>query len=142
MVKKLLCATRFGIGAKIIEIESIFQKGLPSFTITVLAGKSIQEARQRVIGALSNSNFENPNVEVDPQDLSYVIYTSGSTGLPKGVLLNQVGFANMAKAMTLKLDYLKEGNNHCLVSVTSTPFDIFVYEIFVSLTSCVKLYDI
>ena len=86
-----------------------------------------------------NSNFENPNVEVDPQDLSYVIYTSGSTGLPKGVLLNQVGFANMAKAMTLKLDYLKEGNNHCLVSVTSTPFDIFVYEIIVSLTHGLKI---
>ncbi len=86
-----------------------------------------------------NRNFENPNVKVDPQDLSYVIYTSGSTGLPKGVLLNQVGFANMAKAMTSKLDYLKEGNNHCLVSVTSTPFDIFVYEIIVSLTHGLKI---
>ena len=74
MVKKLLCATRFGIGAKIIEIESIFQKGLPSFTITGLAGNSIQEARQRVIGALSNSNFENPNFKITinlaPSDIS------------------------------------------------------------------------
>lgn len=64
MVKKLLCATRFGIGAKVIEIESIFQKGLPSFIITGLAGNSIQEAKQRVSGALSNSHFENPNFKV------------------------------------------------------------------------------
>lgn len=86
-----------------------------------------------------NNNFYNPNIKVKPNDLSYVIYTSGSTGKPKGVLLNQVGFANMSKAMGLVLDYLKGGNKHCLVSVTSTPFDIFVYEIFVSLTYGLKV---
>lgn len=82
---------------------------------------------------LYNKNMENPNVKVNPFDLSYIIYTSGSTGKPKGVMLHQVGFANMIKAMGLVLDYLKEGNKHCIASVTSTPFDIFVYEIFVSL---------
>ncbi len=74
MVKKILCATRFGIGAKIIEVESIFQKGLPSFIITGLAGNSIQEARQRVLGALSNIDFESPNFKVtinlSPSDIS------------------------------------------------------------------------
>lgn len=79
-------------------------------------------------------NFYNPNIKINKEDLSYIIYTSGSTGIPKGVMLNQVGFANMVKAMTLTLDYLKEGNKHTIASVTSTPFDIFVYEIFVSLT--------
>ena len=86
-----------------------------------------------------NYNFENPNVSVKDSDLSYLIYTSGSTGTPKGVMLNQVGLANMAKAMTKVLDYLKEGNKHTLVSVTSTPFDIFVYEIIVSLTHGLKV---
>lgn len=86
-----------------------------------------------------NYNLENPYVIVQPTDLSYVIYTSGSTGTPKGVMLNQIGFINMAKAMTKVLDYLKEGNKHCLVSVTSTPFDIFVYEIIVSLTHGLKV---
>ena len=73
MVKKLLCATRFGVGAKIVEVESIFQKGLPSFIITGLAGNSIQEAKQRVNGALSNSNFETPNfkitINLSPSDI-------------------------------------------------------------------------
>ena len=86
-----------------------------------------------------NYNFENPNISVKDTDLSYLIYTSGSTGMPKGVMLNQVGLANMAKAMTKVLDYLKEGNKHTIVSVTSTPFDIFVYEIIVSLTHGLKV---
>lgn len=86
-----------------------------------------------------SKNFENPNIKVKPEDLSYLIYTSGSTGKPKGAMLNQVGFANMVKAMTLVLDYLKEGNKHCIASVTSTPFDIFVYEVIVSLTHGLRI---
>lgn len=76
---------------------------------------------------------DNPNVLIKPNDLSYIIYTSGSTGTPKGVMLNHVGLSNMVKAMYKVLNYLKEGNKHAIASVTSTPFDIFVYEIVVSL---------
>ncbi len=91
------------------------------------------------IEKIYGKNFSNPNVKIDREDLSYLIYTSGSTGKPKGTMLNQVGLANMVKAMTLVLDYLKEGNKHCIASVTSTPFDIFVYEIIVSLTHGLKI---
>ena len=91
------------------------------------------------IKEIYGKNFENPNVKIGLQDLSYLIYTSGSTGKPKGTMLNHVGFANMVKAMTLVLDYLKDGNKHCIASVTSTPFDIFVYEIIVSLTHGLKI---
>ena len=86
-----------------------------------------------------NLNIDNPKIQIDNNDLSYVIYTSGSTGTPKGVLLNQIGLSNMTKAMSLCLDYLKQGEKHTLVSVTSTPFDIFVYEIIVSLTHGLKV---
>lgn len=91
------------------------------------------------ISKIYSKNFSNPDVKVKKNDLSYLIYTSGSTGKPKGTMLNQVGFANMTKAMTNVLDYLKEGNKHCIASVTSTPFDIFVYEIIVSLTHGLKI---
>jgi surfactin family lipopeptide synthetase B len=81
-----------------------------------------------------DKNTNNPNLNINLDSLSYIIYTSGSTGVPKGVVLNQLGLANMCKAMTLVLDYLKDGPNHAILSVTSTPFDIFVYEITVSLS--------
>ena len=81
----------------------------------------------------------NPNIKTQPNDLSYLIYTSGSTGLPKGVMLTQIGLANMVKAMLPVLEYLKEGNKHTIASVTSTPFDIFVYEIVVSLAYGLKI---
>lgn len=73
MVKKLLCATRFGIGAKIVQVEATFQRGLPAFVITGLAGNSIQEAKQRISGALANSNFESLNfkitINLSPSDM-------------------------------------------------------------------------
>lgn len=81
-----------------------------------------------------SKNKHNPQVSIDLRSLSYIIYTSGSTGTPKGVVLNHLGLANMCKAMTLVLDYLKDPENHALLSVTSTPFDIFVYEIVVPLS--------
>ena len=88
---------------------------------------------------LYNTNTENPNINIDLKSLSYIIYTSGSTGTPKGVVLNHIGLANMCKAMTKVLDYLKEGPKHTLLSVTSTPFDIFVYEIVVPLSHGMKI---
>lgn len=82
---------------------------------------------------------ENLNINIDLKSLSYIIYTSGSTGIPKGAALNHIGLANMCKAMTLVLDYLKDATNHTLLSVTSTPFDIFVYEIVVPLSHGMKI---
>ena len=84
-------------------------------------------------------NFHNPDVNIHEQDLSYIIYTSGSTGTPKGVMLSQIGLSNMVQAMSKVLDYLKDGQNHAIASVTSTPFDIFVYEIVVSLAHGMKV---
>lgn len=73
MVKKLLCATRFGIGAKIVQVESTFQRGLPNFVITGLASNAIQEARARIQGVLLNNNFESPNykitINLSPSDM-------------------------------------------------------------------------
>lgn len=118
-----------------------------SKTKYVLTQKSLRDKVESIENCIEidldnsiySNNFDNPNVKIGMQDLSYIIYTSGSTGTPKGVMLNQVGLANMVKAMTKVLDYLKEGNRHTIASVTSTPFDIFVYEIVVSLAHGMKV---
>ena len=91
------------------------------------------------INSIYSINKENLGIHSNDSDLSYLIYTSGSTGKPKGVMLNQLGLSNMVQAMTKVLKYLKEGNKHTIVSVTSTPFDIFVYEIMVPITHGMKI---
>lgn len=74
MVKKLLCATAYGVSAKVIQVEATFSRGLPSFVISGLAGSAIQEAKQRVQGALAHNNFQTLNfkitINLSPSDLT------------------------------------------------------------------------
>lgn len=73
MVNKILCATRSGTCAKIVEVEVTFSRALPAFVISGLANNSIQEAKQRVHSALQNNNFTFPPLKIvvnlSPSDL-------------------------------------------------------------------------
>lgn len=73
MVNKIFCATRLGLGAKIVEVEATFSRALPAFVISGLANNSIQEAKQRVQSALQNNNFTMPPLKIiinlSPSDL-------------------------------------------------------------------------
>ncbi len=72
-MNKILCATRFGLDARIVEVEVSFIRGLPSFTISGLASSAIQESKQRVQAALSSLNFSFPPLKIainlSPSDL-------------------------------------------------------------------------
>lgn len=117
MVKKLLCATRFGISAKIVQVEVTFARGLPSFIITGLAGNSIQEAKQRILGALANNNFESLNykitINLSPSDLN----KNGSHfDLPIALLIaiykQEIDLKNWFAFGELGLDgYIKDSNS-------------------------------
>jgi amino acid adenylation domain-containing protein len=67
-----------------------------------------------------------------PADLAYVVYTSGSTGLPKGVLVEHAGLANLVDwhrdAFALTSD------DRC-TQIASPGFDAAVWEIWPSLAS-------
>ena len=71
--KKINSATLEGFGAKNVEVESSFIKGLPGFSIVGLGSQSIQESKERVKSALLNNNFEFPPLKVvislSPSDL-------------------------------------------------------------------------
>lgn len=73
MVNKILCATKLGIEAKIVEVEATFTRALPAFVISGLANNAIQEAKQRVHSALQNNNFPFPPLKIvinlSPSDL-------------------------------------------------------------------------
>jgi len=53
-------ATLLGIDGRVIRVEVDVAPGLPGFTIVGLADAALQEARERVRGALRNSGFEHP----------------------------------------------------------------------------------
>lgn len=73
MLKDILCATIFGLESKIVNVQSTFSRGLPSFSITGLASNSIQEAKHRIQSALIFNNFKLPNFKITinlyPSDL-------------------------------------------------------------------------
>ncbi len=73
MVQTILSATSFGTSAKIVEVEASYTKGLPQFNITGLVHSSIQESKQRVQSALTNSGITlSPlkiNVNLSPSDM-------------------------------------------------------------------------
>lgn len=75
-----------------------------------------------------------------PDDLSYLIYTSGSTGKPKGVMLTQKNLSNFYASMLQTIAYLKDGQPHSIVSITTLSFDIFGFETLISLCSGLHLY--
>lgn len=53
-----------GFEGKIVEVESDVTKGLPNFRIVGLANKSIDEARERVKSAITNSLLEFPSQRI------------------------------------------------------------------------------
>jgi magnesium chelatase family protein len=66
-------ATLHGLDGRLIRVEVDVAPGLPGFTIVGLADAALQEARERVRGALRNAGFVHPprriTVNLAPADL-------------------------------------------------------------------------
>jgi len=60
MVAKIMTAAPIGFDGSIVEVECDSSNGLPSLTIVGLGNKAIDEARERVRSAISNSLLEFP----------------------------------------------------------------------------------
>jgi magnesium chelatase family protein len=56
----LLSATLIGLDGRVIRVEVDVAGGLPGFTIVGLADTALQEARERVRGAVRNAGFVHP----------------------------------------------------------------------------------
>lgn len=59
-VSKVLSAAPIGYDGEIVEVESDITKGLPSLQIVGMGNKAIDEARERVKSAITNSLLEFP----------------------------------------------------------------------------------
>ena len=66
-------ATLHGLDGRVIRVEVDVAPGLPGFTVVGLADAALQEARERVRGALRNAGFIHPprriTVNLAPADL-------------------------------------------------------------------------
>src|ERR671911_1132547 len=60
MLATVPSATLHGLAGRVIRVEIDVAPGLPGFTIVGLADAALQEARERVRGALRNAGFVHP----------------------------------------------------------------------------------
>ncbi len=74
MIAKIFSAIPHGFGGKIVEVEGDTNRGLPAFYIVGMANKTINEAKERVRSAISNSGFSFPDrkvtINLAPADLA------------------------------------------------------------------------
>ncbi|WP_292603303.1 AMP-binding protein, partial [Methanobrevibacter sp. UBA212] len=73
------------------RIEYIFENSNADYLIS----DGYMENSIDVEELLEEENVENPNVDIDPDDLAYMIYTSGSTGNPKGVMTSHKNITSL-----------------------------------------------
>lgn len=73
MFSKVLSGATFGIAAYLVEVETHYEKQLPSITIVGLPDNAVKESRERVLAAIKNSGIEFPlkkiTINLAPADI-------------------------------------------------------------------------
>ncbi len=73
MFSKVISAATFGIDAYAVDVETHYEKQMPSFTIVGLPDNAVKESRERVNAAIKNSGFKFPikkiTVNLAPADM-------------------------------------------------------------------------
>ncbi len=64
MTSKIYSIVPYGFDGKLVEVEGDMNRGLPAFNIVGMANKTVNEAKERVRSALTNSEFSFPNKKV------------------------------------------------------------------------------
>lgn len=64
MIAKIHSAIPHGFDGEMVEVEGDMNRGLPAFNIVGMANKTINEARERVRSAVTNSGFSFPSKKV------------------------------------------------------------------------------
>jgi len=86
---------------------------------------------------LYNRNKDNLKSINKPNDLAYVIYTSGSTGIPKGVMVEHKGVANLYSYFRKEYNITNKDN---IIQFASCSFDAAVWEMNMALLTSYGLF--
>ena len=66
MIATILSATPIGYNCSAVQVEGDIKNGLPNMQIIGMGTKSIEEAKERVRSALTNSGFAFPPCSAHP----------------------------------------------------------------------------
>ncbi|MDJ1168163.1 amino acid adenylation domain-containing protein [Roseofilum sp. BLCC_M154] len=80
---------------------------------------------------ISQQSQDNPESDVNPENLAYIIYTSGSTGKPKGVQTTHRSVVNLLNSIAAEPGL---SASDTMVAVTTISFDVSVPELYGPLT--------
>ncbi len=96
MFSKVLSATTLGIDAYLVEVETHYEKNIPSFTVVGLPDNAVKESRERVNAAIRNSGYPFPRKRITVNLAPADIKKEGSSfDLPIAVsLLAAAGYVN------------------------------------------------
>ena len=110
------------------RINYVYENSQADYIISNDSGKNILDINE----LLCNGNPENPNVNVESDDLAYIIYTSGSTGKPKGVMISHENICNQIGRNPL----VNYGN---ILTISTISFVMSLQDILTGITNGIKL---
>ncbi len=99
------------------------------FVIDQANARKFNEKKLKVIDLktdIPDGNYDNLNIQNEPDDTAYVIYTSGTTGNPKGVMNRHLSLKNRIEWMD---DQYALHPDDVILQKTTVTFDVSVWEI-------------
>ena len=109
------------------RIDYIYENSQADYIITTETSNN----KINIEELLQEENIENPDVNMQPEDLAYMIYTSGSTGKPKGVMVSHLNITNLFTNNKNSIVYNLYSKIKRNLAISTVSFDAFLLDFMV-----------
>jgi long-chain acyl-CoA synthetase len=96
--------------AELEEVAKKIRKSIPKVRHIITSGEGDENVNSYEV-LLMDASYEEPEEEIEPDDVMMIMYTSGATGNPKGVLASQRNIMANTNTMTIELRIVPEDIN-------------------------------